>query len=177
MLTAPQRRLVESNIGLARMVAWRFVRSGAARLDRATGIDDILAIAYMALCEAATRFDPELGFKFSSYAVPAITFTLVKTFRERSNGIRISRCLSPELRPVVVSMDEYTPAVQPAQDAEQLCFKEAIRLLPERQRTAVELRRAGYSQTETARYMGCTQVTVSRYLSKARTELNLALEG
>lgn len=62
-LTDEQRLLVQDNRGLVYPVANRYkarIRSGE--------LDDMLQDGFCGLCRAAQLFDPERGFKFSTYA-------------------------------------------------------------------------------------------------------------
>lgn len=71
-----QSRLVESNIGLVHFTLKRFSPEGR----RTHGVDDheLLSAAHLSLFEAARRWKPGHGAKFSTYAVKCIHYGLLK---------------------------------------------------------------------------------------------------
>jgi RNA polymerase sigma factor for flagellar operon FliA len=62
--TEDQRRLVEDHLGLVRAQAAAIVR----RLPSAIEFDDLVSYGTTGLCEAAARFEPERGLRFSTFA-------------------------------------------------------------------------------------------------------------
>ncbi|MCD7841365.1 MAG: sigma-70 family RNA polymerase sigma factor [Lachnospiraceae bacterium] len=60
-----EENLVEENLGLVRFVCRRFQNRG---LD----MEDVFQAGCLGLCKAAEGFKEELGFQFSTYAVPLI---------------------------------------------------------------------------------------------------------
>jgi len=63
-LTDEQRDLagLPESLAIADYFAWKYARNQPKRAD------DIRSAAYVGLCEAAARFDPARGIKFSSFA-------------------------------------------------------------------------------------------------------------
>lgn len=76
---------VRENIGLVRLLVPRF-------LGRGMDYDDLFQAGCIGLIKAADRFDPERGFKFSTYAVPVILGELRRMFRD-DGAVKISRGL------------------------------------------------------------------------------------
>lgn len=74
---------IEQNLGLVRLCAKRFYGKG---ID----YEELYAAGCIGLIKAADGFDSSLGYRFSSYAVPAILGEIRKLFRE-SGTIRIGR--------------------------------------------------------------------------------------
>ena len=72
--------------GFARALARRFVRSGLSR-------DDLNQVASMALVKALDRFDPERGFKFTTFAARTIEGELKRHLRDSGWSIRVPRGL------------------------------------------------------------------------------------
>lgn len=66
MVTAERERQIRENLGLVHTVANRF---------RGRGIeyDDLYQSGCVGLIKAVDRFDPTLGYAFSTYAVPVRT--------------------------------------------------------------------------------------------------------
>jgi RNA polymerase sigma-B factor len=78
--------LVADHLWLARHGARRFAGRGEAR-------DDLVQVASLALVNAVDRFDPELGVRFATYAMPTIVGELRRHFRDRSWSVRVARRL------------------------------------------------------------------------------------
>ena len=93
--------LVTENFGLVHMCVRKF-------MGRGEEYEDLFQIGCVGLVKAAENFDPSLGNKFSTYAVPLIIGELRSSFR--SGGlIRVSRSmknLSAEVAKTTESMGE-----------------------------------------------------------------------
>lgn len=78
-------RAVNENIGLVHACAIKF---------RGKGIeyDDLYQAGCEGLIKAADRFDPTLGFRFSTYAVPVIIGEIKRMFRD-GGTVKVSRSL------------------------------------------------------------------------------------
>lgn len=88
---------VESNVGLVRALVPRF-------LGRGIEYDDLFQAGCMGLVKAADHFDPDRGFKFSTYAVPVILGEMRRLFRD-GGAVKVSRSLK-ELSMKVVRLSE-----------------------------------------------------------------------
>ena len=80
-----KERMVQENMGLAAACAGRF---------RGRGIeyDDLFQAGCMGLVKAVEGFDPDRGFRFSTYAVPYILGEIRRLFRE-GGSVKVSRSL------------------------------------------------------------------------------------
>ena len=85
MVTAERERQIRENLGLVHTVANRF---------RGRGIeyDDLYQSGCVGLIKAVDRFDPTLGYAFSTYAVPVIIGEIKRYLRD-NQMIRLSRHL------------------------------------------------------------------------------------
>lgn len=83
-LSPEQQKMAIENINLARREAWR--------IQRTTGIEySVLeGAAFLGLCKACNRYDPESGYKFSSLATPTIRGELLHWVRDRTYAMRLS---------------------------------------------------------------------------------------
>jgi len=76
--------LITSHLGLARFLARRYA-------DRGEPYEDLVQVASLALVHAADRFDPSLGFAFSTFATKTVVGELKHHFRDRGWGISTPR--------------------------------------------------------------------------------------
>ncbi len=83
-MTPAQRHFAVSHLGLAQQQARRF----AIRHD--LDFEDVLGAAYEGLCKAAMGFEPERGFRPSSYVVPKVKGELLHHLRDTGFALRIS---------------------------------------------------------------------------------------
>ena len=77
-------QLVEGYLPLCRSIARRFRGQGVEQ-------EDLEQVAAMALMKAIERFDPERGFRFSTFAMPTIAGELRNYLRDKGGAIRVSR--------------------------------------------------------------------------------------
>src|SRR4051794_39346962 len=81
-----RRELIERYVPLARSLALRYRWSGEAP-------DDLIQVASLALVKTVDRWRPEMGYAFSSYAVPTILGELRRYFRDATWMVRPPRGL------------------------------------------------------------------------------------
>ena len=75
----------ERNVGLVRALVPRF-------LGRGIEYDDLFQAGCEGLIKAAAHFDPDRGYKFSTYAVPVILGEIRRLFRD-GGTVKVSRTL------------------------------------------------------------------------------------
>lgn len=90
-------KFVERNVGLVRSLVPRF-------LGRGIEYDDLFQAGCVGLMKAAEHFDPDRGFKFSTYAVPVILGEMRRLFRD-GGAVKVSRSLK-ELSMKAVRLSE-----------------------------------------------------------------------
>jgi RNA polymerase sigma-B factor len=81
-----KEHLVERFLPLARQLAWRY-RGGGEPME------DLVQIASVGLVNAISRFDPERGFSFATFAYPTILGELRRHFRDRGWSVHVDRGL------------------------------------------------------------------------------------
>jgi RNA polymerase sigma-B factor len=72
-------------------------------------LDDLVQVGSIGLLKAIDRFEPERGFRFSTYATPTIIGELKRHFRDRGWSVRVPRRLQENalrLRSVVSEMSQ-----------------------------------------------------------------------
>ena len=77
-------QLVEGYLPLCRAIAWRFRGQGVEQ-------EDLEQVAALALMKALERFEPERGFRFSTFAMPTIAGEVRNYLRDKGSAIRVSR--------------------------------------------------------------------------------------
>ena len=81
-----REELVKLYLPLAHSLARRYA-------NRGQDFDDLNQVALLALLHAIDRFDPEMGKRFTSFAVPTILGELKRYFRDAAWGVGVPRRL------------------------------------------------------------------------------------
>ncbi len=81
---ATRDELVAAYLDLASSLARRFANRGEP-------LDDLVQVASLALVKAVDRFDPELGFEFSTFATRTVLGELKRHFRDKGWALRAPR--------------------------------------------------------------------------------------
>ena len=90
--------LISDNLGLVHSCANKF-------RNRGIEYDDLYSAGCLGLVKAADGFDETLGFRFSTYAVPAILGEIKRLFRD-GGAVKVSRSLKEKSREAVKLRDE-----------------------------------------------------------------------
>ncbi|HJS94584.1 MAG TPA: sigma-70 family RNA polymerase sigma factor [Solirubrobacteraceae bacterium] len=91
---AARQELVRSHLPLVRAIARRYSR-------RRDELDDLVQAGSLGLVKASSRFDPDRGVAFATFAAPSVEGEIRRHLRERDAGVRIPRevqRMSTELR-------------------------------------------------------------------------------
>lgn len=97
--------LVEGYLPLCRSIAKRFRGQGVEQ-------DDLEQVAAMALMKAIERFEPERGFRFSTFAMPTIAGEVRNHIRDRGSAIRVARDTRTRLYQLRKVTDQLTQQLQ-----------------------------------------------------------------
>ena len=73
--------------------------------NRGEPLDDIVQVGYLGLIKAIERFDPDLGFEFTTFATLTVAGEIKRHFRDKGTAIRFPRRLQ-ELHHSVVRVNE-----------------------------------------------------------------------
>lgn len=90
--------LISNNLGLVHSCANKF-------RNRGIEYDDLYSAGCLGLVKAADGFDETLGYRFSTYAVPAILGEIKRLFRD-GGAVKVSRSLKDKSREAVRLRDE-----------------------------------------------------------------------
>lgn len=90
--------LIGNNLGLVHSCANKF-------RNRGIEYDDLYSAGCLGLVKAADGFDETLGYRFSTYAVPAILGEIKRLFRD-GGAVKVSRSLKEKSREAVRLRDE-----------------------------------------------------------------------
>jgi RNA polymerase sigma-B factor len=103
--TDERSRLIEAHLGLARHLAGLFERRGESR-------EDLQQVASLALVRSADRFDPSLGFAFSTFATSTIMGELKRHLRDRAWAVKMPRSLQELYLEVNTAVNELTQSLK-----------------------------------------------------------------
>jgi RNA polymerase sigma-B factor len=98
-LTAQATSLTMQYMPLARQLAQRYAGRGQR-------LEDLIQVASLGLVRAASRFDPDYGTEFHSFAVPTILGELRRHFRDHAWAARVPRSLQEVTLKVQKAADE-----------------------------------------------------------------------
>jgi len=102
--TSARKKLVESNYRLVISIAKKYHRKD---LD----FEDLLQESSIGLLKAVNKFDPELGFKFSTYACWWIKQAALQYINENSTNIKVpthSRLLNAKIKKEITAFENET---------------------------------------------------------------------
>lgn len=97
-LTEEQKQLVADNMGLVGTVLIKYMNVPISHHN----YEDYFQEGCMGLLLASQRFDPSLGFAFSTFAVPTIKGFIQRYRRDKSNMIKIPRDVYSDLTSIVL---------------------------------------------------------------------------
>ena len=172
-----RNELVEKNIGLATHFAKRFQ---ASRME----YEDLVQEAHMGLIDAAEKFDPERGTKFSTYARWHIVKRVMDAIHNRNE---IGR--TPRRRPshVCGSLEDVAEMPDESQEESEALVEEAmvdavracIKGLPSREAIVVRLRRGvnteGMTLAKVGDILGVTAERVRQIQKSGEEKLRVLL--
>lgn len=100
---AIRNELIENYMYVAQILAKKFA-------GRGVDYDDLLQIASEALISGVEKFDPDMGYMFTTYVTPTITGIIRNYFRDFSRSVRVPRKLYALSAKVKSEINEYYKA-------------------------------------------------------------------
>ncbi len=110
--------LVESHTGLVKSVAFKLASVYGE------DVDDLIQIGYIGLLKAIKGFDPDKGYKFSTYAVPMITGEIRSQMRDHSSAcgsIKVSRNIKTDMANIRRAENEFVMKQGHSPRVSELC--------------------------------------------------------
>ena len=180
-LTDAQRELVEANLGLARMVAWKY-RESCARVG--IDFDDAVSIACMGLIKGVRRYNPAVS-KPSTYLSRGCELEIMMELRKRRQPCRCATLTISIDTPMDWDDEGHTRTLsdvlaEPGPTLEDSCIATilvdtAMCNLTPRQAEILRLMQEGLNQHEIGRIIGCSQSYVSRLVNACRKQVQEAI--
>jgi RNA polymerase sigma-B factor len=151
--------LVSEHLGLVRNIARRFGQDADQRAD-------LVQEGVIGLLKAIRRFDPGRDVPFPAYAATAVTGEIRHHLRDRSSCVRAPEAAAAEVVPL--EHDVPTTASDFGRSEDRVELGQRLSRLGPREREVVYLRFfADLTQEEIARFVGISQMHVSRLLRSA----------
>ncbi len=142
-----RNEMIESNMGLVHSCAHRFVGKGVE-------YDDLFQAGCIGLIKAVDNFKTELGFSFSTYAVPVILGEIKRLFRD-GGTVSVSRSIKEKGRKIAYERDVFIKKY-------------------DREPTVGELAEIlGYNEFETAQAIAASLPVISLTVNDDETDLQL----
>lgn len=170
VLTEEQRELVANNKELAYFMfhKWRKKRPDIPEYI-------LEGICIEGLCNCATTFNPDLGYKFSTYACNTMKFNILNYLERKHNKIK-NEIFMTDLYDENKDGRDYLPcsiqeslSIKSSCSIEKLRMKEILKNLDERSKEILYLYYVeDKTQTEISEKFNLSQVQISRILSKIR---------
>jgi len=123
-----KRKLIESNLKLVVSVAKIYSRSGVP-------LPDLIQEGNIGLMKAVDSFDPEKGFRFSTYAVAWIRQAITRAIERQARAIRVPSYVIQSIRKLKKAGNEFLnengrePTVDDLCEQTQLPREKVVRLL------------------------------------------------
>lgn len=132
--------------------------------------EDLYSVGIVGLCKAINGFDASKGVKFNTYAVRAIQYEILKSFRKK----RIIPTISLDEPHKLANEDEvsYADMIADNKSFEEdvladMQYEEIMNMLLDREQKIISLRMDGKTQKEIAEILCISQPYISRVIKSA----------
>mmetsp|Transcript_20241 Transcript_20241/g.43657 ORF Transcript_20241/g.43657 Transcript_20241/m.43657 type:complete len:545 (-) Transcript_20241:4001-5635(-) len=133
-------KLITGNVGLVTLIAKRYynmLRSGGAGQPNGAGVsgtdatlklEDLIQEGYMGIMEAAERYDPSKGFRFSTYGTHWIRQRIVRAIAESSRMIRLPVHVQATIRNINKKHEEFEATIGRSPSLPELAHEMGVSL-------------------------------------------------
>ena len=125
--------LVEGYLPLCKSIAWKFRGQGVET-------EDLEQVAAIALMKAIERFEPERGFKFTTFAMPTIAGEVRNHIRDKGGAIRVNRDTRSRLYQMRKVTEQLTQQLQREPSLKEIAV--AMEITPDELLTLLDARDA-----------------------------------
>lgn len=87
-------KIIESNSGLVKKIALRYA------IDKDNDLDDCIQEGYMGLMIALDKYDPDIGYEFSTYASWWIRQKIIRYCHNYSRSVRLTSYIYGEINKI-----------------------------------------------------------------------------
>lgn len=112
--SAARKRMVEANLGLVISIGRRYFHVGLP-------VSDIIAEGNLGLIKAVERFNPELGFRFSTYAVWWIRSAVMRAIMEHGTAVHLPVHLNEQIRKYLAELGSLVQILGHEPDLPAIC--------------------------------------------------------
>lgn len=171
---------VEDHMPLVNWVAGKYHKVYKDRYD----FDDLVQVGCIGLCKAAENFNPDVGVKFSTFAVRKIKWEILNLIRDdkfypapaRQRFNTNVNLASLNMYVEEGSKTEFIDTLKDCESLDIMCesinLQEALKKLsPKEQKAIKHYYFEDFNQTQLGEILGMTQVNVSRVLKAALSKL------
>lgn len=164
---------VEDHMGLVNKLAKRYHSTYKNKYD----FDDLVQVGCIGLCKAIEDFNPELGFKFSTFAFPKIRGEITNLIRDDRfypahkknrfdtsvNFVSLNKLIDEEGKVEIIDTLESCEGLDSI--SESLDLENALSKLPSLEKTIIDYYYfKDLTQAEIGKLLGITQSNVSKLL-------------
>ena len=176
-------QLIHENRALARFVVARFLRRVTLPTSFGYDEEDLLGEAYLALCRAADRWEPDRG-AFSTYAATVMHHALLNVCEKMFRGsvpevLSLDASAEEDGESFIHRMPDPTPGPEEKavrQETVRAVRRAVSRLLPA-DTGVLEARLAGTAASDLARERGCSRQRIDQVYQRGVRRLKRELEG
>lgn len=111
--------LISNHLNLVRFLAAKYK-------NRGEDLEDLESVGKIGLIKAIDRYDPNLGWEFTTYATPTIRGEIQRHFRDKGWDVRVPRRLQELSAKITHATDELTSELQHSPTTEEVAKRVGV---------------------------------------------------